>query len=200
MSADGKIAGIERKQVRISSDEDITRVKALRKKYNAILVGIGTVLADDPHLTIKNAEYEENPVRIILDSEGRIPDSARVLDDKAPTIIVTNEECSKDWPGIETIRCGKRHIDLPRLMEILAGEYNIESIIVEGGGEVIASFFKEKLVTKYSVFVGGLIIGGRTAPTPSDGEGWVAPEGLKLRLEKSETLGNGVLLTFTPQY
>lgn len=200
MSADGKLAGEERKQIRISSDEDIKRVKELRRSYNAILVGVGTVIADDPHLTIKNADYEENPVRIILDSNGRTPDSARVLDGKAPTLVITNESCTKEWPGVEAIRCGKDHVDLTRLMDILSKEYNIESIIVEGGGETIASFFREKLVDEYSVFVGGLIIGGRNAPTPSDGNGWVAEGGIRLNLFSAETLGNGVLLTFLPEY
>ncbi len=200
MSADGKLAGAERKQIRISSDEDITRVKNLRRKYNAILVGVGTVIADDPHLTVKNATYDENPIRIVLDTNGRTPDSARVLDDRAPTVVITCEECGKDWPGVETVRCGKGRIDLVRAMEILAEEYGIENVIVEGGGEVIASFFREKLVDKYTVFVGGLIIGGRTAPTPSDGDGWVAEGGVKLTLTNSEVLGNGVLLTFIPSY
>ena len=200
MSADGKLAGAERKQIRISSDEDITRVKNLRRKYNAILVGVGTVIADDPHLTVKNATYDENPIRIILDTNGRTPDSARVLDDKAPTVVITCEECTKDWPGVESVRCGKGHIDLPRAMEILAEEYGIENVIVEGGGEVIASFFREKLVDKYTVFVGGLVIGGRTAPTPADGEGWVAEGGVRLNLANSEVLGNGILLTFIPSY
>ena len=200
MSADGKLAGEERKQIRISSDEDIKRVKALRKSYSAILVGVGTIIADDPHLTIKNANYEENPIRIILDTNGRIPDSARVLDGKAPTVIVTCEECTKEWPGVESIRCGKGHIDLTRLMEYLYKEYNLESIIVEGGGEIIASFFREKLVDEYSVFVGGLIIGGRNAPTPSDGDGWVAENGVRLKLFSAEVLGNGALLTFLPEY
>ena len=200
MSADGKLAGEERKQIRISSDEDIKRVKALRKSYSAILVGVGTIIADDPHLTIKNANYEENPIRIILDTNGRIPDSARVLDGKAPTVIVTCEECTKEWPGVESIRCGKGRIDLTRLMEYLYKEYNLESIIVEGGGEIIASFFREKLVDEYSVFVGGLIIGGRNAPTPSDGDGWVAENGVRLKLFSAEVLGNGALLTFLPEY
>ena len=200
MSADGKLAGEERKQIRISSDEDIKRVKELRRSYNAILVGVGTVIADDPHLTIKNADYDENPVRIVLDSNGRTPDSARVLDGKAPTLVITNEGCTKEWPGVEAVRCGKEHVDLTRLMELLSKEYNIESIIVEGGGETIASFFREKLVDEYSVFVGGLIIGGRDAPTPSDGSGWVAEGGIRLRLFSAEVLGNGALLTFIPEY
>lgn len=201
MSADGKLAGDDRRQVRISSDEDMLRVKNLRRKYDSILVGVGTVIADDPHLTVKNASYEDNPVRIVLDPTGRIPTDARVLDDRAPTVIVTNDECEKDWgPGVIVIRGGKGRIDLKGVLHILAHDLGIENMIVEGGGETIASFFREKLVDKYSVFVGGLIIGGRNAPTPADGDGWVVPEGIKLSLDSSEVLGNGVLLTFTPQY
>lgn len=201
MSADGKLAGPERKQVRISSEEDMVRVKNLRKRYDAILVGVGTVIADDPHLTVKNATYEENPVRIVLDSHGRIPPEARVLDDRAPTIIVTNNECTKDWgSNVTVIRGGSGRINLTDVLHILAKDLGIESMIVEGGGEVIASFFREKLVDRYSVFVGGLLIGGRTSPTPADGDGWLAPEGVKLSLDSAEVLGNGALLTFTPKY
>jgi len=201
MSADGKLAGPERKQVRISSEEDMVRVKNLRKRYDAILVGVGTVIADDPHLTIKNATYEENPVRIVLDSHGRIPSDARVLDDRAPTVIVTNNECTKDWgSNVTVIRGGSGRINLTDVLHILAKDLGIENMIVEGGGEVIASFFREKLVDRYSVFVGGLLIGGRTSPTPADGEGWLAPEGIKLSLDSAEVLGNGALLTFTPKY
>lgn len=201
MSADGKLAGPERKQVRISSEEDMVRVKNLRKRYDAILVGVGTVIADDPHLTVKNATYEENPVRIVLDSHGRIPPEARVLDDRAPTIIVTDNECTKDWgSNVTVIRGGSGRINLTDVLHILAKDLGIENIIVEGGGEVIASFFREKLVDRYSVFVGGLLIGGRTSPTPADGDGWLAPEGVKLSLDSAEVLGNGALLTFTPKY
>jgi 2,5-diamino-6-(ribosylamino)-4(3H)-pyrimidinone 5'-phosphate reductase len=201
MSADGKLAGPERKQVRISSEEDMVRVKNLRKRYDAILVGVGTVIADDPHLTVKNATYEENPVRIVLDSHGRIPPAARVLDDRAPTIIVTNNECTKDWgSNVTVIRGGSGRINLTDVLHILAKDLGIENMIVEGGGEVIASFFREKLVDRYSVFVGGLLIGGRTSPTPADGDGWLAPEGVKLSLDSAEVLGNGALLTFTPKY
>lgn len=201
MTADGKLAGPERKQVRISSEEDMARVKNLRKRYDAILVGVGTVIADDPHLTVKNATYEENPVRIVLDSHGRIPPEARVLDDRAPTIIVTNNECTKDWgSNVTVIRGGSGRINLTDVLHILAKDLGIENMIVEGGGEVIASFFREKLVDRYSVFVGGLLIGGCTSPTPADGDGWLAPEGVKLSLDSAEVLGNGALLTFTPKY
>lgn len=198
MSADGKIAGDDRKQVTISSEEDKNRVKNLRKKYDAILVGVGTVISDDPHLTVKGLDYDSNPIRIILDPHGRTPDEAQVLDDRAPTIIVTQEDCDREWDCEEIIRAGTEEIDLLKTMEILSGEMCIENILVEGGGKTIASFFKAKMVDRYTVFVGGLVIGGKDAPTPVDGEGWISENGVKMELMDVETLGNGVLLTFEP--
>jgi 2,5-diamino-6-(ribosylamino)-4(3H)-pyrimidinone 5'-phosphate reductase len=198
MSADGKTAGVDRKQVRISSEEDLARVKELRKKYDAILVGVGTILADDPHLTVKDLDYDTNPVRIVIDPHGRTPDEALVLDERAPTVIVTSRECKKEWDCEETIYFDGE-LCLSKILEELAEEIGIESILVEGGGETIAAFFKEGLVDIYTVFVGGLVIGGRTAPTPADGEGWVSDGGLKLKLKNTEVLGNGAVLTFKPE-
>lgn len=193
MSADGKIAGADRTQVRISSDEDIQRVKALRKEYDGILVGVGTVVADDPHLTVKGLDRDENPLRIVLDPNGRVPDDALVLNDAADTVIVTSEGCARSWDDVDVIRAGKDRIDLPLALEEMA-KMGVESILVEGGGETIASFFREGLVDRYSVFIGSLVIGGRTSPTPIDGDGWIRD--VELRMISSETLGNGVLLTF----
>lgn len=199
MSADGKIAGEDRAQVRISSDEDKTRVKSMRKKYDAILVGVGTVIADDPHLTVKDGDYDTNPIRIVLDPHGRTPDEAQVLDERAPTVMVTLEDCDAEWDCEEIIRAGKETIDLEKVMEELA-EFGIENIIVEGGGRTIASFFKARMVDRYTVFIGGLVIGGAGAPTPCDGDGWVADGGVRMDLRDCEVLGNGALLTFEPVF
>ena len=196
MSADGKIAGSNRKQVRISSNEDKQRVKNLRRQYDAILVGVGTVLADDPHLTVKGATYEENPVRIVIDPHGRTPHEALVVNDAAPTIILTDDYCEKTWDNADVIRCGTPlHLDFA--MDSLA-KAGIESILVEGGGETIASFFRKGMVDRYTVFVGSMIIGGRISPTPVDGDGWIKEGGITLELKGSEILGNGVLLTYGP--
>jgi len=197
MSADGKIAGIERKQVRISSDEDLNRVKELRRRYDAILVGVGTVLADDPHLTVKELDYDTNPIRIVIDPHGRTPDDALVLDERAPTVMITSVDCEKEWDCEETIRF-EGSLCLSEILETLAEEIGIESILIEGGGETNAPFFKEGLVDRYTVFIAGLIIGGRTAPTPIGGDGWVTENGIKLTLKDSMVMGNGVVLTFEP--
>lgn len=198
MSADGKIAGSNRKQVRISSDEDKQRVKDLRRKYDAILVGVGTVIADDPHLTVKGASYEENPTRIVLDPHGRTPPEALVVNDSAPTIMVTDDFCERTWENADAIRCGNP-LDLKLAMEALS-KAGIESILVEGGGETIASFFRERMVDLFTVFVGSMLIGGRNSPTPVDGNGWIAENGIELELKDSRVLGNGVLLTYEPKY
>ena len=198
MSADGKIAGSDRKQVRISSEEDKQRVKDLRKKYDAILVGVGTVIADDPHLTVKGLGYDENPVRIVIDPHGRTPRGARVVDDTAPTVIATDEKCEKIWDNADTLRCGDP-FDLNLLMESLP-KLGIKSILVEGGGETISSFFRERMVDVFSVYVGNMIIGGRTAPTPADGDGWISENGVKLELKNCERMGEGVLLTYEPKF
>ena len=194
MSADGKIAGSDRKQVRISSDEDIARAKDLRRRYDAVLVGVGTVIADDPHLTVKGAPFIENPLRIVIDPRGRTPKDAQIVDGRAPTVIFTDSGCTEEWDGVETIRCGSP-FDLKRAMEVLSGS-GVENILVEGGGETIASFFRNDLVDRYTVFVGGMIIGGRGSPTPADGDGWVCANGIKMKMKSAEILGDGVLITY----
>ena len=199
MSADGKLAGDDRTQVRISSDEDKTRVKTMRKKYDAILVGVGTVIADNPHLTFKDGDYDTNPIRIVLDPHGRTPEDALVLDERAPTVMVTLEDCDVEWDCEEIIRAGKDEIDLDAVLEELA-DFGIEKVLVEGGGRTIASFFRAGLVDRYSVFIGSLVIGGSNAPTLCDGDGWVRESGIKMDLEDCEVLGNGALLTFKPRF
>ena len=194
MSADGKIAGSERKQVRISSQEDKDRVKSLRRTYDAILVGVGTIVSDDPHLTVKGRTYEENQVRIVIDPKCRIPRDALVLDDRARTVIAVEDGNETDIDGAETVGCGSP-FDLNVMMERLS-QMGIGSILVEGGGETIASFFRNGLVDRYTVFVGSKIIGGRDSPTPADGNGWVMEEGFPLRLVGAEILGDGVLLSY----
>ena len=195
MTADGKIAGRERKQVRISSPEDLERVKQLRAQVDAVLVGVGTVLADDPHLTVKGLLPEKNPLRVILDSQGRTPQSAQVLDTRARTLIATAECCARNWPGAEVVRLGKERVDLARLMGEL-DRREVRTLLVEGGGETIYSFFSAGLVDEYRVFVGSKVLGGRRSPTPADGEGFEDQRCLSLRLLRVDQLGDGVLLSY----
>ena len=195
MSPDGKIATKEHRQIRISSPQDMERVKSLRASVDAILVGVGTILADDPHLTVKSLQPEKSPLRIVLDSHGRTPDGAKVVNGKAKTLIVTNEACTKTWPNTEVLRAGKEIVDLTILMPRLH-EMGVKTLMVEGGGETIWSFFMMDMVDVYSVYIGTDILGGRTAPSPVDGEGFLEGKKMHLELRTVERLGEGVLLTY----
>jgi 2,5-diamino-6-(ribosylamino)-4(3H)-pyrimidinone 5'-phosphate reductase len=201
MSVDGKIALPTRKQTQISNEEDLKRVFNLRNECDAILVGIGTVLADDPKLNVKE-EYVDTPnipLRIVLDSKGRTPHGALVLNDMAPTLIVTSEECQIEFKGVDVLRCGKGRIDLKRLMEILY-ERGIETILVEGGETIIWSFIKEGLFDELTIFVGSIVIGGVTSPTPAGGKGASSEEEMfGLELLNTEKIGDGVVLHYKPK-
>ncbi len=198
MSADGKIALPSRKQTRISNEEDMTRVHKLRNQCDAILVGIGTVLSDDPKLTVKE-KYVPNPkqpIRIVLDSKGRIPEDSLVLSPDSPTIIAVSEDCTHQTQGAETIVCGKEKVNLSQLCEIL-NRKGIKTLLVEGGESVIWSFLKDRLADEFNIFVGSMVIGGINSPTLVGGEGVLREEDiLSLTLKKVERLGDGVLLQY----
>lgn len=198
MSADGKIALRTRRQTKISNEEDRSRVHHLRNSADAILVGVETVLSDDPKLTV-NPKYVRNPrhpVRVVLDSKGRTPAGALVLNGAARTLIVTNDKCKRTFANAEAIRCGKDDVDLVRLVPVLE-KLGIKSLLVEGGSKVIWSFLKSRLADEVYIFVGSMVLGGEASPTPAGGDGAAAEKDIvALRLKSSRALGNGVLLKY----
>ena len=207
MSADGKIALPNRKQLRISSDEDMGRVFLLRNHCDGILVGIGAVLSDDPKLTVKESfvEHPRHPVRIVLDTHARTPKDALVVNDAAQTLIFISDDegFSYTFPkNVEVIRSRtdrNGHIDLFFLLEELYTR-GVTSLLVEGGGSVIWSFLSQRLVDDLYVYVGSLIIGGVSAPTMADGSGVSTEEDIvRLLLIDSQKIGDGILLHYRLQ-
>lgn len=197
MSADGKIALPSREGVRISNDEDLRRVHELRAACDAILVGVGTVLMDDPKLTVKKEHAKgPNPLRVILDSDGSSPVNAAVFDGAAPTLVATNTSCTKTFRNAEVVRCGEDQVDIPKLLGILS-ERGVKRLLVEGGSTVNWSFLHAGLADELVVFVGSMIIGGPSTPTLVGGEGAHSLEkAIGLRLKHATPLGDGVLIEY----
>ncbi len=204
MSADGKISSSLRRQVRISGAEDLRRVDRLRAESDAVMVGVGTVLADDPKLRVKSeilrawrleSGKPENPWRIVVDSKARTPCSAKVLGDVcilAVSRAANPERLDMLSEKCEVLVCGEEQVDLRALFEMLYAR-GIRKVMVEGGGTLNWSLIEHGLVDEICVFVGGLVIGGGDAPTLVDGAGF-RDEFQKLELISVEPMDDGVLL------
>lgn len=202
MSVDGKIAMPSKKQIRISSDEDIKRMYELRNSCDAVIIGIGSVLSDNPRLTVKEKYVlkPKNPIRVVLDSKCRTPVDYLVVDNKSKTIIATTEKSSNVYGNnVEIIQCKKDANGTVDLRELLYILYNkgIKKIMVEGGGTVIWNFLINSLVDDVFIYIAPIVIGGRPTPTMVEGKGIKNENNLiKLDLISYGKLGEGILFHY----
>lgn len=179
MTADGKIATRTSDSKWISSPESLKFAHELRHRHRAVLIGVNTVLADDPQLTARLEKPARDPLRIILDSRGRIFPQAKVLTSPAKTVLATTEALSVEsermlsGKGVEIWRLpsDQERVDLRVLIDKLASA-GIDSLLVEGGPEVAWSFVSSKLADKIIFVIAPKIIGGREAPGPIGGPGF----------------------------
>jgi 2,5-diamino-6-(ribosylamino)-4(3H)-pyrimidinone 5'-phosphate reductase len=209
MSADGKISTKERRQVRISGSQDFTRVDRLKAGCDAIMVGIGTVLADDPSLTVKSEKcreyrrkqgWEDNPVRVVVDSSGRTPpDSSFLNKGQGKRVVAVSKKADPGSVSLlknkaTVIITGENEVDLLLLLDNL-GVMGIRRLMVEGGGTLIAALIRAGLVDEIYTFIGNIIIGGKDAPTFADGEGFINESSFtRLRLLDATRIEDGILL------
>ncbi len=195
-SLDGKTATHRGESKWITSSAAREDVQHYRHQHDSILVGINTVLADNPSLTTRLASGGKNPIRIILDSKLRIPlDATVVTDGKTPTWIVTSNQadCSKQKllsdKGIKIINMKSPTIEIKELLSVI-GENGITSVFVEGGSEVIASFIAAKKVNQLVTYIAPKLIGGKKSPTVVGGVGFpTMEEVLQLEFVSVERIG-----------
>ena len=202
-SADGRIAYAGGRRARLSSPEDLVRVQRLRANADAILVGVGTVEKDDPslrvHWELLGDPPSRSPTRIVVDSTGRTPARARVLDGSAPTIVATSERCRRAFPApVETIAVGRTEVDLAALFARLH-ERGIRRLMVEGGSAILATVFRERLFDRCTVYYAPVVIGGRTAPPIASGRDTRDErDAVGLALVGLERFGEGFVASYVP--
>jgi diaminohydroxyphosphoribosylaminopyrimidine deaminase/5-amino-6-(5-phosphoribosylamino)uracil reductase len=176
MSIDGKLATITGDSKWISSESSREYVHSeLRRKADAILVGVNTIIADNPHLTIRYKKKEylyKQPLRCVVDPFGKTPIDSNILTDNLPTLLFVSEKASKDFLSYISKLPNKRYeiVELVNerylnVNEIITklGEMKIINLLVEGGGEIIGSFFDNNLVDKVYAFISPKFLGGKNA-------------------------------------
>ncbi|MCA1027986.1 bifunctional diaminohydroxyphosphoribosylaminopyrimidine deaminase/5-amino-6-(5-phosphoribosylamino)uracil reductase RibD [Cytobacillus kochii] len=176
ISLDGKIATHTASSKWITSEEARLDVHQLRSNHQAILVGIGTVLHDDPALTSR-IQNGRNPIRLVLDSTLRIPmESQLVNDGLAPTWIFTGsyydqeKKAQLEEKGIRLFHTSTEKVTIAEVMTMLKEE-QISSVLIEGGGNVSASFLEDGYIDKVVIYLGPKLVGGKEAPTFLEGTG-----------------------------
>lgn len=208
MTLDGKIATATGQSKWITNETSRAYGYKLRDIYDGIMVGINTVIEDNPMLTSR-VDGGKNPIRIVVDSSLKIDINANVVQDKsAKTIIATTDKANKDKilklqaQDVDVIVVDKDEndkVDIEKLLDILGqqniGQQNICSILVEGGATLSGSFVAKKLVDKVYFFIAPKIIGGKEAKTPVAGTGILnLQEALALKDIQIEKLEEDILI------
>ena len=208
VSLDGKLATNMGESQWITGEQSRQRVHHIRNVTDAILVGAGTVLADDPSLTTRLEDYDENirnPLRIVVDSRGRVSSSARIYDPDAPgdSVLATTSKTKashceqlesqgvKIWKLPEDVN---GRVDLKALVNRI-GKEEMLSLLVEGGSELLGAFVADGLLDHVCAFFAPIIIGGKSAPGPV-GEPGIGRLADVLRLSNivTENIGGDILI------
>ena len=203
VTLDGKLATAAGDGQNVTGSEALTYGHHLRKTHDAILVGIGTVLADDPTLTTRLVQGK-SPLRIVLDSRARVPLTANVLNGSAPTLIVVGPEAPSEklrllaeMPQVEVLPLAapEGKLDLASLVKIL-GERKIISLLVEGGSQVHGSFLDAGLVDRVYAFLAPKLVGGSAGLSPIGGRGLASMESaLTVQVDIQKQLGRDFLIS-----
>ncbi|MDP9300974.1 MAG: bifunctional diaminohydroxyphosphoribosylaminopyrimidine deaminase/5-amino-6-(5-phosphoribosylamino)uracil reductase RibD [Actinomycetota bacterium] len=199
-SLDGKTAAADGTSRWITSDEARADAQRLRAWSDAIVVGSGTVIADDPSLTVRDERYADArpPRRVIVDSTGRTSAEARVFDASAPTLVATTDRAPHGrvsaWEvaGAEVVivdRDEAGRVAIPGLLDAL-GKRDVQGMLVEGGARLAWGFVDAGLVDRFVFYLAPKVIGGEHAPGVVAGAGFVPVDAaLGLAFERVERVG-----------
>ena len=202
MTLDGKIAAYTGASQWITGETARNHVQQQRHRYRGIMVGVGTVLTDDPRLTCR-LPGGRSPTRIICDTHLRTPLDANVVTtaQETPTILATcctdpERQRPYEAAGCQVLCVDQQdgHVNLPQLMERL-GEMQLDSILLEGGGTLNWAALESGIVQKVQAYIAPKLLGGRTAKTPVEGTGVPTPDqAFFLRNSRITQLGEDFLI------
>ena len=205
MTLDGKTATSTGNSKWITSEQSRAKVHQLRSICDGILVGVNTIISDNPRLTARTAKghpLESQPLRIILDSQGRTPPNAQIFGEPGRTLIATTALATSQMQSLKSL--GAEILTLPQsnkrvsLLPLLTNltKRGVVNLLVEGGGTILSSFLELGLVDKILAFISPTIIGGKTAFTPVSGNGLTTmSDGYKLKCVEFEQVGPDMLIT-----
>lgn len=196
VSLDGKIATVTGESKWITSEEARLDVHRYRHTHDAILVGVNTVIADNPSLTTRLPNGGKNPIRVIIDTSLRTPLEAKVITDgQAESWIITSCVDSQkikqyEEKGAVIFVVKEERPTINSILQLL-GEKGITSLFVEGGAEINGSFVKARAINQVITYISPKLIGGKSAPTSVGGEGIAELKDVcELTIQSVETIGN----------
>ncbi|MEH6889669.1 bifunctional diaminohydroxyphosphoribosylaminopyrimidine deaminase/5-amino-6-(5-phosphoribosylamino)uracil reductase RibD [Bacillus sp. JJ864] len=206
MSLDGKIATRTGESKWITGEEARANVHRYRHTHDAILVGVNTIITDNPHLTTRLVNGGKSPIRIVLDTHLRTPLSSHVITNgETPTWVIVGSDVSKEKISkfqsdmVSVLQMKTNHIEINELLDLL-GEKNILSLFVEGGQTVHASFLEAKCFQELITYISPKLIGGKEAPTCFGGNGFTQLENaLTLHIQSMEQIGDDIKVVATPR-
>lgn len=205
-SLDGKTATRTGESKWITGEAARLRGHDFRHMHDAILVGVDTVIADDPSLTVRRPNGGKHPIRVVLDRHLRIPLSAQMIEDKkAPVWVICTDEADREkrqqleQKGVQIFPLKTRTIDVRDVLSLL-GEKEITSLYVEGGATVHASFIEKHLFQEIVCFIAPKIIGGIQAPSVIGGEGIASMKEItELDIVSLERVGGDIQIVAVPK-
>jgi diaminohydroxyphosphoribosylaminopyrimidine deaminase/5-amino-6-(5-phosphoribosylamino)uracil reductase len=190
-SLDGKVAAPDGTSRWITGEPARRDVHALRARADAIMVGAGTVVADDPALTVRLDGVRRTPRRVVCDSSGRTPPTARIFDGEAPAVVITVAEGRREWDAeIVEVARSEAGVDLWAGLEALA-RAGVCHVLCEGGPSLAASLLASRLVDRMIVYLAPIVIGGDAPGLFADGVKTLE-EAWRMRIVRTERVGADV--------
>jgi len=200
MTLDGKIT-TKSGDSKISSPIDLKLLHRLRNRVDAVMIGSGTQLSDNPRLTVRRVRGR-NPIRVVVDSAARTPSDSKILAAQGSTIIAVSRKAPENrvrklqMVGAKVVRCGTNHVDLKALMSSLHG-LGIRTILLEGGGGLNWHMLASNLVDELRITIAPFLVGGERAKTLVEGVGvGRISQAIKLSLKSATRNENELVLSY----